>query len=132
RLAAMVRVNCEALVALTGLMLPDLVAQGAGVVLNVASAAAFQPTPFMAVYGASKAFVLSFTESLAEELLGTGVSATALCPGPVGTEFGEISGSRGRWKRPPGEITAEACARYGIRAASRGKVIAVPGRLNRI
>jgi len=89
---AMVRTDVEAVVDLCTLFVPGMVERGAGAVLNVASTAAFQPLPGQAGYAASKAFVLSYTESLGGELKGTGVSATALCPGPVRTEFAETAG----------------------------------------
>jgi short-subunit dehydrogenase len=126
RVREMLRVNCEALALVTQALLPDLVARR-GVVLNVASSAAFQPTPFMAAYGASKAFVLSFSEALREELAGTGVRVTALCPGPVETEFGAVAGYRGRLHQPPGTLGADEVARFGIAAALRGRAVAVPG-----
>jgi uncharacterized protein len=124
---AIVRLNCEALVAVTAAFIGDLVAQRAGVILNVASSAGFQPTPGMTTYGASKAFVISFSEGLSEELRGTGVTVTALCPGPVGTEFFDGAGADGKRKPTAAEMTAEACARFGIEAAERGRVLAVPG-----
>jgi short-subunit dehydrogenase len=130
--AALVRLNCEALVALTGAFVRDFVAQKSGVILNVASTAGFQPTPFLATYGAAKAFVLSFSESLAVELRATGVTVTALCPGPVTTELFDASGYAAPRKPPRHEISAEACARYAIEAALRGRVIAVPGVTNRL
>lgn len=83
----MIQVNVTALVHLTRLVLPDMVERGTGHILNVASTAAYQPGPFMAVYYATKAFVLSFSEAVASELKGTGVSVTTLCPGPTRTEF---------------------------------------------
>src|ERR1700712_2779955 len=85
--AAQIQLNCVTLVELTGLLLPAMTKAGHGVVLNVASTAAFQPTPGMAVYGATKAFVLSFTEALWKEANGTGVRILALCPGATETEF---------------------------------------------
>lgn len=78
--APLVRLNCESLVAITGAFVTDMIARKAGVILNVASSAGFQPTPGMTTYGATKAFVLSFSEGLSEELRGTGVTVTALCP----------------------------------------------------
>src|SRR6185369_15116567 len=90
---ALVRLNCESVVALTGRVLPDLVARGRGIVLNVASSAGMQPTPGWSVYGASKAFVLAFSEGLYDELRGSGVSVTALAPGPVSTEFFAAGGA---------------------------------------
>lgn len=136
RLGEMVRLNCEALVLLTHALLPDLRAAaangGRAVLLNVASAAAFQPTPFMAVYGATKAFVLSFTEGLAEELRGSGVAPVAFCPGPVATEFGEVAGTGRRFNEIPGILTAEQAARAALAQADRGDVVYVPGPLNRL
>jgi short-subunit dehydrogenase len=85
--AAQIQLNCVTLVELTALYLPAMTKAGRGVVLNVASTAAFQPTPGMAVYGATKAFVLSFTEALWQESRGTGVRILALCPGATETEF---------------------------------------------
>src|SRR6478672_11173453 len=104
REAEMVRTNVEAVVALSSAYLPAMTARGRGAVLNVASLIAFQPVPFQATYGASKAFVLSFTDALHEELRGTGVTATAVCPGPVRTEFGEMGGFGGADERIPGAL----------------------------
>jgi short-subunit dehydrogenase len=131
RITQMVRVNCEAVVGLTHALLPDLLEAGAGKVLNVGSVAGFMPTSYVAVYGATKAFVLSFSEALHEELRGTGVTVTALCPGPVSTEFGEVAGTRARPRHLPGRISAETCARQGIDAAERGEVVYVPGMTSR-
>jgi short-subunit dehydrogenase len=130
RLALLVRLNCEAVVFLTHALLPQLRASGDGVVLNVASAAAFQPTPFMSVYGASKAFVLSFSEGLAEELRGKGVWVGVYCPGPVETEFGEISGVPDTVVRPQ-VLSAEEAAREALGQIARRKVIHVPRPLYR-
>jgi short-subunit dehydrogenase len=85
--AAQIQLNCGTLVELTALFMPAMVKAGHGLVINVASTAAFQPTPGMAVYGASKAFVLSFTEALWQEAKGTGVRVLTLCPGATETEF---------------------------------------------
>ena len=85
--AAQIQLNCGTLVDLTARFLPPMTAAGHGVVINVASTAGFQPTPGMAVYGATKAFVLSFTEALWQECKGTGVRVLALCPGATETEF---------------------------------------------
>jgi short-subunit dehydrogenase len=130
--ARQVQLNCEALVTVTAAFAPAFVAQRSGVILNVASAAAFQPTPFMATYGASKAFVLSFSEALAEELRGAGVTVTALCPGPVTTEIFAGAGYDAQRKPPAHEISAADCARFGIEAAERGRVMAVPGMQNKV
>jgi short-subunit dehydrogenase len=126
-----VRLNCESLVALTSAVLPDLVRRRRGIVLNVASTAGFQATPGWAVYGATKAFVISFSEALYEELRGSGVSATALCPGPVGTEFFAGAGDQ-RHTAPFYMLTPEACAAAGVRAALAGRAIALVGVVNRV
>jgi short-subunit dehydrogenase len=88
----MVRLNAEAVVALCARFVPEMLRRGRGGVLNVASTAAFQPLPRQATYAATKAFVLSFTDSLHAELAGSGVAVTALCPGPVRTEFADTAG----------------------------------------
>lgn len=126
RLAEMVRLNCEAVVRLTHAFLPELERGGGGFVLNVASAAAFQPTPFMTVYGATKAFVLSFTEGLAEELRGAPVGVGAFCPGPVATEFGEVAGTGQRFGAPPGLLTAAAAAAEALAQLRAREVVRVP------
>ena len=130
RLAAMVRLDCETVVVLTRVFLPDLLAADHAVVLNVASTAGFQPTPFMAAYGASKAFVLSFSEALREELARTRVTVTAFCPGPVDTEFGEVAGVGARLRTPPGRLSSHAAARAALSAADRGRAVVVPGPLH--
>ena len=131
RLARLVRLNCEAVVLLTHALLPQLRASQEGVVLNVASAAAFQPTPFMSVYGASKAFVLSFTEGLAEELRDAGVYVGAYCPGPVETEFGEVSGASDRFEVVPQVLSAEEAASEALAQIARREVVFVPKALYR-
>jgi len=131
-LTGIVRLNCESIVAITTALLPELVCHGHGHILNVASVAGFQSMPNDATYAASKAFVISFSEALAEELRGTGIQVTALCPGPVTTEiFQQLAPGVARTHRPY-EITAEACARYALKAADAGRVIAIPGALNRL
>src|ERR687894_2418744 len=132
REAFMVRTNCEAVVALTGDYLPGMVGRGRGAILNLASLIAFQPVPFQATYGATKAFVLSFTEALHEELRGTGVTVTALCPGPVRTEFGDQGGFGGADDRIPGPLWLEAgkVARDALAAVERGDRVVVPGAGN--
>ncbi len=126
----MMRVNMTALVDLTHRFLEGMRERGRGRILNVASTAALQPSPFMTIYFASKAFVLHFTEGLAAELSGTGVTATALCPGPVATEFGDIAGIKlGGF--PPGH-SADRMARKGYRGMMKGVVIVLPGLLNKL
>jgi len=126
----MMRVNMTALVDLTHRFLAGMRERGRGRILNVASTAAFQPSPYMTVYFATKAFVLHFTEGLASELAGTGVTATALCPGPVATEFGDVAGIKlGGF--PPG-YPADRMARKGYRGMMRGKAIVLPGLMNKV
>jgi short-subunit dehydrogenase len=132
RLVQLVRTNCESVVLLTHALLPQLRASGDGVVLNVASMAAFQPTPYMAVYGASKSFVLSFSEGLAEELRGKAVWVGAYCPGPVDTEFGAVSGASGRIAFVPQVLSAEDAAREALSQIARRKVVHVPKPLYRL
>jgi short-subunit dehydrogenase len=134
REAEMVRTNVEAVVALCSTHLPAMAARGRGAVLNVASLIAFQPVPYQATYGATKAFVLSFTDALHEELRGTGVTVTAVCPGPVRTEFGELGGFGGADERIPGALwlSAEKVARDALAAVERGDRVTVPGPHNRI
>ena len=128
-----VRVNVLALTELTKLFLPGMLGRRSGVIVNVASTAAFQPGPLMAVYYATKAYVLSFTEALAEELHGTGVTATALCPGPTITEFQERAGME---DTPlfSGALVSDAAfvARKGYEGAMKGRRVVVPGFANRV
>jgi uncharacterized protein len=127
----MVRTNVEAVVDLCSTYVPDMVERGQGAVLNVASVAAYQPVPRQATYAATKAFVLSFTEGLHVDLKGTGVTATALCPGPTKTEFGEAAGIREELFNIPGLVyTAEEMAVAGVNAMERGRRAVVPGATN--
>lgn len=129
----MLRLNVEALTALTRLVLPSMIARRSGRILNVASTAAFQPGPFMAVYYASKAYVLSLSEALHEELRGTGVTVTCLCPGPTRTEFHARAGmSSSRLMNNLPFMTADAVALAGYRALRRGRPLVVPGLANRM
>jgi short-subunit dehydrogenase len=133
RMVGMVRINVEAVVDLTGRFLPGMVERGRGSVINIASTAAFQPLPGSAVYAASKSFVLSFSEAIRTELRGTGVSVTAVCPGPVRTEFTEVAGVPGVEERTPGAfwMSAEDVARHAVDGAERDRRVVVPGVLNR-
>ncbi len=128
----MVQVNVMALTHLTALFLPEMISRKRGGVLNVGSTAGFQPGPFMAVYFASKAYVLSFSEAIAEELIGTGVTVTCLAPGPTESEFGSKSGmSSSPLFRFGGTMPTESVARAGYRAFRRGKILVVPGIPNK-
>jgi len=126
--ANLIQVNVMALVHLTRLFLPAMVERGRGRILNVASTAAFQPGPYMAAYYASKAFVLSFSNAISKELDGTGVTVTALCPGPVRTQF------QGRAGIEPAAVAGERIimnpgpvARAGYNGMMKGKRVVVPG-----
>lgn len=133
RLVGMVDLNVRALVDLTHRFLPGMIARGRGGVLNVASTAAFQPGPRFAVYYATKAFVLSLSEALAEETRGTGVTVTALCPGPTTSEFGAIAGmDRTRLFRYGRKMTAEAVAAKGWSAFRSGRRVVITGTANRL
>jgi short-subunit dehydrogenase len=132
-LVRMVRLNCEALLDLQMRYLPAMVERGRGVVINIASTAAFQPIPGTATYAATKAFVLSLSEAAHEELKGTGVSLTAICPGPVRTEFTRAAGIEQAEEQLPGVfwMSAEDVAKAAVDAAEKGKRAVVPGLLNR-
>jgi uncharacterized protein len=133
RMVEMVRVNIEAVVDLTSRFIGPMVERGRGSVINIASTGAFQPLPGSAVYGASKAFVLSFSEAIRTELRGSGVSVTAVCPGPVKTEFTAAAGVPGVEERTPGIVwmSAEEIARHAVDGAAHDKRVVVPGMLNR-
>ena len=130
----MVRTNVEAVVDLCARYLPGMIERGRGGILNVASTAAFQPMARQATYGGSKAFVLSFTEALSADLNGTGVNVTALCPGPVRTEFTDVHEGFAAADKTPDFIwmSAEDTARAGIKGLERGKRVVVPGVGNRV
>jgi short-subunit dehydrogenase len=129
REAAMVRLNVDAVAALTRGLLPPMLDEGRGGFINVASTAAFQAVPYMATYGASKAFVLHYTLALAAELRGTGVRAMALCPGPVRTGFQEAAGIPGPGSRLA-ELSARTTVERALRAYERGDDRCVPGFAN--
>ena len=132
----MIEVDVVAVVDLCSRFLPGMVERNRGAVLNVASTAAFQPIPGQAGYAGSKAFVLSYTQSLGGELRGTDVVATTLCPGPVDTGFGGTAGfdkeeaeaalPKFMWE------TAEAVAKCGVDGLDKGRQVAIPGEANRL
>jgi short-subunit dehydrogenase len=128
----MIHLNIRALVQLTHQFLPDMLRRKCGRILNVASVAGFVPGPYMATYYASKAFVISFTEALSAELLGTGVTITASCPGPTETEFGAVAGSTKTKLFQRGVATAAPVALHAYRAMMAGKVVAIPGLMNKL
>lgn len=133
RLVAMLRVNCEALLDLQARYLPGMVERGRGAVINVASTAAFQPIPGTATYAATKAFVLSLSEAVHQELKGTGATVTAVCPGPVKTEFTQVAGIAHAEDQLPGLFWTDstAVARAAVEAADQGRRVVVPGVFNR-
>jgi uncharacterized protein len=131
----MMQVNMVALVQLSKLFLPAMVARRQGKIMNVASTAAFQPGPLMAVYYATKAFVLSFTEAIANELAGTGVTVTALCPGPTQSEFqrrAHIENTRLIKGKLIGLMSSAAVAQLGYRGLMQGKRLVIPGFINKL
>lgn len=130
----LIDLNVSALTSLLAAFLPPMVARGSGRVLNVASIAAFQPVPGLATYAATKAYVLSLTESLAEELRDSGVSITALCPGITDTAMlRDAATSNDRLAQLPGFLIGDVndVAEAGYRACLAGEVIVVPGFVNR-
>lgn len=129
---AMIHVHVIALTHLTKLLLPDLIASGRGQILNLASTASFVPGPLMAVYFATKAYVLSFSEALANELRDVGVSVTALCPGPMPTNFQRRAGIGLSPLTRRQLMTPQAVARIGYRALLQRKTIVIPGWRNRL
>ena len=131
--AAMLQVNIVALTQLTKLFLPDMIARGRGKILNVASTAAFQPGPMMAVYFATKAYVLSFSEAIARELKGTGVSITTLCPGATETGFQRAAGATGSRVFDSRTLpTGADVAAYSYKALQRQKRVAIHGAINKM
>lgn len=133
RTLAMIQLNVTSLTALTRAYLPGMLTRGSGQVLNVASTASFQPGPLMAVYYATKSYVLSFSEALTEETRGSGVTVTALCPGPTASGFQaaadmELSPLVANKKLP----TAAEVAAFGVKAMEKGDAVAVPGLMNKV
>lgn len=127
----MIQVNVTALVQLSKLFLIDMVKRGEGKILNVASTAAFQPGPFMSIYFATKAFVLHFSEAIAAELEGSGVTVSVLCPGPTKTNFSKIAGSdHARMFKI--SMDAQTVAEVGYKGLMKGKRIIIPGLQNKI
>jgi hypothetical protein len=125
-----VRVNCEAVVALTHAFVPDMVKRGRGGVIIVASTAGMQPIPYEAVYAATKAFANSFSDALHTELRDTGVRVLAVNPGPVPTEWQDVAGVHDVGV-VPGMISAEQCVREALDAYDRGARSVIPGRVVR-
>lgn len=128
----MMQLNILTLTELTQLILPEMIRRGSGRILNVASTAAYQPGPFLAVYYATKAYVLSFSEALANELRGTGVTVTTLCPGPTKTGFQQVAGIQDLpMLKTPVVMASRPVAEKGYKALMRGKTVEIPGFLNK-
>ena len=128
----MMQVNMIALTDLTKLALRDMIRRRAGRILNVASTAAFQPGPRMAVYYATKAYVLSFSEALSNELAGTGVTVSALCPGPTRTRFGSRAKIEGANVFRAGVMGADAVGDAAYRGLMKGRSVIIPGLRNKL
>ena len=133
RLRAMVRLNCEAVVDLQARYSAAMVERERGAIINIASTAAFQPIPGTATYAATKAFVLSLSEATHAELGGKGITVTAVCPGPVKTEFAEVAGLGDANEKLPGFIwtDVERVAREAVEGAEKDRRVVVPGLVNR-
>jgi short-subunit dehydrogenase len=132
RQMAMIDLNVTALTALCRLMLPDMMERGRGGIINVASTAAFQAGPYMAVYYATKAFVLSLSEALHEEAKPRGVTVTALCPGPTESEFSATADYESSKLFTQGTMSAADVARIGVDGYEAGRAIVVTGATNRL
>ena len=128
----MIDLNCGALVELCHAVLPAMLERGEGAILNVASTAAFQPGPGMATYFATKAFVLSFSEALHEEVAKAGVRVTALCPGPTATEFGAVAGFKGNGMFDRLSATSAKVVAAGLKALDANRAVAIPGLVNKL
>ena len=128
----MIDLNVGTLTDLCRVIAPRMIERKSGGILNIASTAAFQPGPNMAVYFATKAYVLSFTEALHEELKPHGVHVSALCPGPTRTEFGDVAGFGGNGMFDRVAMEAPAVVAAGLAGLARNKAVVVPGAINKI
>ncbi|MCA1663540.1 MAG: SDR family oxidoreductase [Myxococcales bacterium] len=130
REVAMVKLNALAPLLLAQKLVPAMVARHSGGVINVASIAAFQPVPYMATYGATKSFLLSWSEALGYELRTTGVRVTCVCPGPTATEFFEVAAVDPRMARLPHVMSADEVVARTLDAFDDGRAMLVPGFVN--
>lgn len=128
----MIKLNVTALTSLTRLFIPRMVERNSGGILNVGSLAGFQPGPYATIYYATKAFVLSFTEGLKEELKNTNIKITCLSPGPTNTEFGEVSGLDKSFLFKFGTMGAKEVALQGYNGFLRGETVVIPGFSNKL
>jgi short-subunit dehydrogenase len=131
RLREMIDLNCGALTELCRAVAPQMIERRSGSILNVASTAAFQPGPRMAVYFATKAYVLSFTEALHEELRRHGIQVSCLCPGPTRTEFGDVAGFGGSGLFDRVAMEAPEVVKAGLAGLARNRAVVVPGLVNK-
>ncbi len=131
RLREMIDLNCGALTELCRAVAPQMIERRSGSILNVASTAAFQPGPRMAVYFATKAYVLSFTEALHEELRRHGIKVSCLCPGPTRTEFGDVAGFGGSGLFDRVAMEAPEVVKAGLAGLARNRAVVVPGLVNK-
>lgn len=131
RTQAEIQVNCAALVELTQRLLPSMVQRGEGRVINIASTLGLQPVPYFSVYGATKAFVVSFSEAIAQEYGDRGIRVTVVCPGPVRTEFAEQA-SLGSVTDAIPNLTPKAVVKAAVAASDRGTSFTVPGVVNKV
>jgi uncharacterized protein len=127
-----IELNITAPVRLTRLFLPAMVARRSGTIINVASTAAFQAVPYMATYGATKAFVLSFSEAVASEVAGSGVTVLALCPGPVRTEFQAVAKNESGLMPSFAYMDPDTVVEQALASAARGRAVRISGLLNTI
>jgi short-subunit dehydrogenase len=129
---AMIGVNLVALTELTKLCLPEMIGRGRGAILNVGSTGSFAPSPLNAVYSATKAYVLSFSEAIAEELAGSGITVTALCPGATRSDLQRRAGMEDVRLLQRGVMDPAEVAEAGYRALQAGRRVEVPGRSDRL
>jgi len=127
-----INLNITSLVSLTRLFIDGMVARRRGTIINVASTAAFQPIPYMATYAATKAFVLNFSEAVALEVRGAGVTVTALCPGPTRTEFQGTAGVASSSFPSFAYMDAKTVVAQALAAAKRGKAVRINGIMNQV
>ena len=131
KLRAMIDLNCGTLTDLCRAVVPQLIERRRGAILNVASTAAFQAGPGMAVYFATKAYVLSLSEALHEELKPHGIAVTCLCPGPTSTEFGEVAGFQAKGMFDKIAMDADRVVEIGLKAMDKNRAVVVAGALNK-
>lgn len=133
RLSEMMALNIVTLTKLTRLLLPDMLSRKSGKIMNVASTAGFQPGPLMAVYYASKAYVVSFSQALYNELSGSGITVTTLCPGPTATKFEEVAGvNNALLFNKYNQMSSPKVALTGYRGMMKGKRLVIPGFRNKL